>query len=321
MNMTLDGLQETLRKACPRLYRSGPTRQVNLVRWADDFIISGRTREILVEEVLPVVTTFLAARGLQLSPTKTRLTRIQEGFDFLGQHVRKYQGRLRITPAKSNTQAMLNKVRHVLRKNRQTPPGELLVQLNPIIRGWAYYHRHIACKRVFNWVDHTLFQMLWRWARRRHPQKSKYWLKDQYFGTLGKRHWVFQGEMQGRRLSLFIAPWLPFKRHTKIRAHANPFDPTWEVYFEQRLTAHMETTLKGRGQLRHLWQAQQGLCPVCEEKITPETGWHNHHLIWRTHGGPDTAENRVLLHPNCHRQVHARKLSVEKPRSMSVGKA
>ena len=106
-------------------------------------------------------------------------------------------------------------------------------------------------------------------------------------------------------------------RHRKIKGEANPYDPQWEIYFEERLGLKMLDTLQGRRQLRRLWIEQDGLCPVCQQKITELTGWHNHHIMWRSHGGTDTIDNRVLLHPTCHRQVHTQGISVVKPRSIT----
>jgi RNA-directed DNA polymerase len=63
-----------------------------------------------------------------------------------------------------------------------------------------------------------------------------------------------------------------------------------------------------------LWKEQDGICPVCHQKITTVTGWHNHHIQWRTHGGQDTIENHVLVHPTCHQQIHSQGLTVGKPR-------
>ncbi len=92
-------------------------------------------------------------------------------------------------------------------------------------------------------------------------------------------------------------------------------DREWEIYFEARLGVKMVANLYGRRQLLHLWQEQKGSCPVCHQKITKLSGWHSHHIVWRSNGGQDGAENRVLLHPNCHSQVHSQKLKVGKPRS------
>jgi RNA-directed DNA polymerase len=150
--------------------------------------------------------------------------------------------------------------------------------------------------------------------RRRHPQKSWRWIKKKYFKTVGKRNWVFYGEHDGKERRLFSMARTPITRHVKVRGQANPYDPEWEVYFEERLGAKMYEDLQGRKQLLHLWEEQNGLCPVCDSKITRTTGWHNHHIVWRSKGGADTADNRVLLHPNCHRKVHSQRLHVEKPR-------
>ena len=100
----------------------------------------------------------------------------------------------------------------------------------------------------------------------------------------------------------------------KVRERANPYDPEWEIYFEKRLDLKMDNNLKHRKKPLYLWQEQKGLCPICHQKITKITGWHSHHIIWKSKGGSDNMENRVLLHPNCHSQVHSQELSVVKPR-------
>jgi RNA-directed DNA polymerase len=121
---------------------------------------------------------------------------------------------------------------------------------------------------------------------------------------------------------LFRASSVPIRRHTKIKGDANPYDPQWEPYFEARLGVRMVHNLQGRRYLIRLWKEQDGRCAVCQQRITQLSGWHSHHLVWRTHGGSDRTENRVLLHPNCHAQVHNQGLTVVKPRpSQGVGKA
>ncbi len=194
--------------------------------------------------------------------------------------------------------------------------------LNPIIRGWVQYHRHVVSKAVFSAIDHFIFKILWRWARRRHPNKSAYWVKDKYFRSHKARNWIFFGE--GDRSSkweawLYTAARTPIRRHVKIRGEANPYDPAWEMYFEKRLSVKMKDNLSGRQKLLYLWKEQNRICPVCNQKITELTGWHNHHIVWRSKGGSDKAENRVLLHPNCHRQVHNRGITVGKPRLVPQG--
>jgi len=259
-------------------------------------------------------------RGLTLSPEKTHITHIKDGFDFLGQNIRSYKGKVLTKPATKNVKAFLSKVRKVIKDNAQATAGNLIVQLNPLIRGWANYHRHASSKRTFVKVDDAIFKALWRWACRRHPKKPKRWIKDKYFKSAGSRNWVFSGEAEGRvgklrRVCLLDTADTPIRRHIKIKRAANRYDREWEIYFEARLGVKMVANLYGRRQLLHLWQEQKGICPICQQKITKLTGWHSHHIVWRSNGGKDGAENRVLLHPNCHNQVHSQKLKVAKPRS------
>ena len=232
-NLTLDGLEKELHNAFSRP-RKGQENLVNLVRYADDFIITGRSKELLENEVLPLVVTFLRRRGLELSIEKTRITHIADGFDFLGQNVRKYGGKLLIRPSKKSIHAFLTKVRQIIKANAQSSAGTLVVLLNPIIRGWANYHCHVVSKVVFNSVDHAIFKSLWRWAKRRHPNKPNRWIKDKYFQSVGSRNSVFHGKLDGKNYTLYSAARTPIKRHVKVKSRANPFDPQWYDYFEQR---------------------------------------------------------------------------------------
>ncbi len=311
-NMTLDGLEPRLRAAFPRyVWVNGKPvcPKVNLIRFADDFIITGATKELLEDAVKPLIEGFLRERGLELSPEKTSITHIAVGFDFLGQNIRKYNDKLLIKPSAKSIKAFLRKVRGVVKANKSARAGTLICQLNPLIRGWAQYHRHVVSAKTFQSVDHAIYQALWRWAKRRHPNKGARWVKARYFHHTDTRSWVFVGEVsgaQGRPLPvrLYAAHGLHIKRHTKIKSKANPYDPGWEVYLEERLGLKMAASLTGRHTLLYLWQRQNGRCAHCGEPMTRITGWHNHHKVWRSHGGSDTVDNRVLLHPTCHRQVH-----------------
>ena len=317
-NMALDGLEKSLRERVPKRI-DGQKTKVNLVRFADDFIITGCSKIFLEENVRPLVEQFLQERGLELSAEKTTITHIQDGFDFLGQNLRKYDGKLIIKPSKKSIRSLLEKVRLLMKANPQAQAANLIRLLNPIIRGWAQYHRHVVSKAVFSDIDHRIFYIVWQWTTRRHPNKSAHWVRKSYFHFYKGNNWTFsakatdpQGKQQ--RVYLFAASQVPIRRHIKIRAQANPYDPTWETYFEKRIDAKMVASLTSRKQLLNLWKSQQGICPVCSQKITSLTGWHSHHIVWRSKGGSDLASNRILLHPNCHQQVHNLNISVGKPR-------
>jgi RNA-directed DNA polymerase len=244
-NLTLDGLEERLRSLFPR---SGPgstngrAAQVHLIRYADDFIVTGHSREILEHEVKPLVEAFLRERGLKLAPEKTAITHLNEGFDFLGQNIRRYpNGKLLIKPSKKNIRTFLGKVREIIHKNRGASTDALIRQLNPVIRGWANYHRHVVAKRTFSRVDSIIFRWLWKWARQRHPRKGARWVKQRYFDRVGTRDWWFFADSQARngqivRIRLVHAVATPIRRHIKVRGAANPYDPADAAYFAKRRT-------------------------------------------------------------------------------------
>ena len=315
----MNGLEQKLLEAFPKSHRKGPDNKINVVRFADDFVVTGVSKELLEQQVKPLIEHFVGERGLELSADKTIITHIDDGFDFLGQTVRKYGGKLLITPSRTSVKTFLRKMREVVKAHKQATAGNLIRLLNPIIQGWASYHRHVVSKQTFRAVDDAIFRVVWWWAKRRHPHKSRAWVRAKYFRTQGDNHWVFPGEVlatrgQAESVWLFSAAKMPIRRHVKVREHANPYDPAWEPYFEERLGLKMARQLLGRRQLLHLWKEQEGFCPICRQKITSLTGWHNHHIVWRSKGGSDRADNRVLLHPDCHRRVHSRRLLVEKPR-------
>jgi len=293
-NMTLDGLERILKDGLPR------RAKVNFVRYADDFVVTGASKELLVSRVKPMIEAFLRERGLWLSPEKTKVVEITEGFDFLGWTVRKFKRTLLIQPSKKNRQAFYRKIVGVLNGLRTATQDEVIKELNPIIRGWSNYHRSQMSSRAFAQMDHRIFWALWRWARRRHPNKGRRWVRSKYFRRSKTRAWVFaHGSEVLARLSD-----TKIRIHAKITAEANPFDPDWEPYFEERLKRSMSASLMGRRKLLWLWTKQEGACPRCGQKITKSTGWHVHHVLRKADGGTDGLSNLLLLHPNCHRQLH-----------------
>ncbi len=173
-NMVLDGLEQRVRN-CSAFKDHGKGRKstvdrINLVRYCDDFIVTAKSREVLEEKVKPAVESFLKERGLSFSKEKTRILSIEEGFGFLGQNVRKYNGTLLIKPAKKNVQALKDKLKVIFAKMKAAPAWALIRTLNPILKGWAYYHRHIVAKKTFSDIDHFVFDKMVRWMKRKHPR-------------------------------------------------------------------------------------------------------------------------------------------------------
>jgi RNA-directed DNA polymerase len=314
MNLTLDGLEPLLTSNFPP--RS--SKLVNLVRYADDFIITGKSKELLVDEVTPLVASFLKERGLQLSEEKTKVTHISAGFDFLGKHIQKYSnGKLLTKPSRPNVQAFLAEIKATFNENLNTPVDKLLLLLNPKIRGWALFHRSSASKKIFDYVDSRIFHQLEHWMQRRHPRKTLLWCYRKYLTTVGHRSYVLQATFQDRRgkprtIRLFKAADVPIKRHVKIKAAANPFLPEWEAYFEERIALQMKDSFYGYDKLLRLWFKQDGICPQCGQKITRDTGWNLHHRVRIVDGGDDSMTNLILLHPICHQQLHAQTNRVDR---------
>ena len=237
-NLALDGLETVALQADSR--RRGNLRpKINVVRYADDFLITGRSQEQLEEKVLPRIAAFLGERGLRLSKEKTKITHIETGFDFLGANVRKYGRKLLIRPSKDNVLGVLRDLRGVIRTQKAATALDLILQLNSRLRGWANSQRHLVSSRAFRYVDKRIFGALWQWAKRRHPQKGKGWVRQKYFRTEPPQQGVFTAPRRKKdgtwgSVDLFRASSVPIRRHVKIRADATEFDPAYAEYFRQR---------------------------------------------------------------------------------------
>ena len=282
--------------------------KVNYTRYADDFVITGYSKELLENEVKPLVREFLKTRGLELSEEKTRITHVEEGFDFLGWNVRKYEGKLLIKPSKENVKAFLRKVGKIVGANKMAKQANLIETLNPVLRGWANYHKHAVSSETFGKVGHAIWRKLWQWSKRRHPGKGGGWIMHKYFRQEGMRKWVFAAseEEKGRTVvhRLHEMGRMKIVRHVKIRAEANPFDPHWEPYLEQRALSKLLKSAEGRRTELRILKKQQGKCPICQEMLGER--YHVHRIVGRASGSDvPGAPNLILMHKTCYRQIHS----------------
>jgi RNA-directed DNA polymerase len=231
-NLTLDGLEAAIRSRI-KVRRD----QVNFIRYADDFVVTARKRETLEQVVKPAVAAFLAERGLELSEQKTTITHIEAGFNFLGQNVRKYRNKLLIKPAKDGVKALVRKIRDCIKSSLGQTAQTLIRKLNPILRGWANYHRYVCSGEIFWAVERIVYHQLLRWAKRTHPKKPYGWLKGKYFsvgGQFGFYARVRSGTGESKVLRLYSIARTVLERHIKVRGEANPYDPDYTQYFERR---------------------------------------------------------------------------------------
>jgi RNA-directed DNA polymerase len=239
-NMVLDGLENACYETVNLNPQSSARRKakLNVVRYADDFIVTANSRELLSEKIIPAIKAFLKERGLSLSEEKTKITQVTDGFDFLGQNIRKQDNTLHIRPSMGAVKSLLAKTREIMQKLLVDNPWELIGKLNPVIRGWANYHRHIYASETFSHVDSCIFWQLWCWVRKRNRSKGKKWYKKKYFTNHEGRAWTFcanrteNGKVRTR--TLVIASRTKTVPYVKIRSEANPFDPQWEEYFAKR---------------------------------------------------------------------------------------
>lgn len=307
-NMALDGLGDVLeahfgKKNTKASYKT----KVNYVRYADDFIITGISKELLEKQVLPIVKSFMAERGLSLSDEKTFVTHIEKGFDFLGQNVRKYNGKMIIKPSKKNVLTFLRNIKDYLRRHKTVPAAVIITKLNPKIRGWCNYHRWVCASETFKYVDFRIWKMLWQWCRRIHANRRKRWIKAKYFKTVGDRKWVFSAPKQKGEdgyYRLLSASRVKIEKHVKIKSEMNCYLPKDEQYFERLRMQRLKKSIAGNLKLWKIAERQDFKCPVCNQQFYSEDEWDIHHIVKRVDGGTDKPINLMMLHINCHRLLH-----------------
>jgi len=304
-NMTLDGLQGILAERYKRKHKDGKlySPMVNLVRYADDFIITSENREVLETEIKPLVADFLAERGLTLSEEKTVITNIEDGFDFLGFNIRKFKKQLLTKPSKKAQKNFCDKIRKVIKSNKGCRQESLIRMLNPMIKGWGNYYRYGATRDAFHHVDHQIFNALWQWAKRRHSKKGKHWIADKYWHELRGKSWQFVSffhKPNGDEDSLSLVNLTEsfhFLRYSQIKGSANPFDAEDRLYFNKREKQKMLGTLKGRHSLLHLWDKQKRKCPVCGQPIDRVLQWN---VMETTEHG---RKQKLLVHDKCYKLI------------------
>ncbi|MBY0413541.1 MAG: group II intron reverse transcriptase/maturase [Bdellovibrionales bacterium] len=235
--MALSGLEKQLRNSTQ--YRQSKEK-INMVSYADDFIVTAASRELLENKVIPILKASLARVGLELSATKTKITHIAEGFDFLGFNVRKYKnGKLLIKPSKDSIKSILKNIKETIKKCVALPTEQLIYTLNNRLTGWTNYYRSSVSSKVFSMIDHKIFLALMRSMCKRHARKGKRWIVKKYFSAVKGNRWRFHcmtKDKDGNQKPLYLknASDTKIRRHVKIRNAATAFDPLYKEYFEQR---------------------------------------------------------------------------------------
>ncbi len=265
-NMTLDGIEKLLADKYHTKSKSGrinnyhaAKHKVNFARYADDFIVTAKTEEI-AKEVKELIKGFLKGRGLELSDEKTLITHIDIGFDFLGWNFRKYNGKLLVKPSKKSIEKVTEKISDTIKRGKSWKQEDLIDDLNPVITGWTNYHQTVVSSEVFRKLDYRIWNMLWHWAKRRHPNKSKQWIARKYWHTVGNRNWVFSTENKQLRF-LFETKII---RHTQLKLDMNPyFDEEYFVLRKLKQGAKKLTSTANK-----VWDKAKRICkPEAETMI------------------------------------------------------
>lgn len=308
-NVALHGLESAMQRAASR--REGAPL---VVRYADDFAVLHPDREV-IERCRETASAWLAQMGLKLKEAKTRVTHTlfsgehEPGFTFLGYCVMQYPaGRCRtgkntrgkplgfktlIRPSKEAVKRHADELRTLIDANRWARQRHLVERLNRKIRGWSNYYSTVCSKRTFTKLDHVLYAKLWRWARWRHPKKSRRWIAAKYWRVQDGEGWVFRPRCS--ETSLHQHHQTPIRRHAKVQAARSPFDGDW-VYWSTRAGAYTGTNRW----VAQLLKKQRGRCEWCGLHFFPTDRVEVDHIIARRLGGRTIYGNLQLLHGHCH---------------------
>jgi RNA-directed DNA polymerase len=324
LNVALHGMEEA---AGVRYRRSGPKAGTTaedspiVVRYADDLAVMCISRE-QAEEVKRRLVAWLAPRGLALNEDKTHIVHLDDGFDFLGFNIRRYRGKLLIKPSKAAVQRLRKRLAAETQALRGANAKAVMARLNPIIRGWSAYYRSVVSSKVFSKLDDYVWKLTYKWAKYSHPNKSRHWVVDRYFGEFNRSRqdrWVFGDRSSGAYLLKFS--WTSIVRHQLVPGRASPDDPDLAEYWARR-RERRQPPLDGIS--LGLLKTQHGRCPLCDglllladyEPQSPED-WEQWLRVTRTAvrksaitveagpGLPDVRVARQLTHAHCQRRRNA----------------
>lgn len=333
-NIALHGMEQALGV---RYHKHGyirPECRFVPVRYADDFVVLCETNKD-AEDAQNILSKWLSERGMQFAAEKTHIREASDGVDFLGWNFRLFnnkssaaQGWKRskgsevtlVRPSQKSINNLMTKVKELWRLYIGKEAHLLIQKLNPILRGWANYHRYVNANEVFRDLDHFMYQQAVRYARRKHPLKNWEWIVKRYFKesvvskirktgqfTTAKSRWTFHdGE-----LSLYQLKAATLENYSSIAYGKNPDCPADRDYFVSRKTKAVIPTATFHDKLATL---QGGLCPICGSDLVVgdwDEPLHVHHKIRRVDGGQNTIDNLVLLHEECHYFCHKNQLTKE----------
>ncbi|GBE93765.1 group II intron reverse transcriptase/maturase [Nostoc cycadae] len=300
-NIGLHGLETFIKSTNPKL---------GVVRYADDFIVTARDKSCL--EIAQIqIQQWLSKRGLELSSEKTLITSMEDGFDFLGFNHRHYNGKLLIKPSKKKVLDFCKRIGKEIKAMNGSEQEKVIQKLNPILRGFANYYKGVVSKETFAYVKSRTWEYLWRWAKRRHPNKNTKWVHKRYFKTINGNKWTFAtttSDRRGKQKDLILYPiaHTPIERHVKVKGKASPDDPSLGEYWEKRYQQYGKSYWEKNSRNHKIAQNQNWTCPICGEPLFNGEEIETHHISPVAQGGLDDLENLQHLHKACHKQEHSK---------------
>ncbi|MGG6265616.1 group II intron reverse transcriptase [Leptolyngbya sp. AN03gr2] len=316
-NITLHGMENDIRQAFPTAKRLSDGKTTSqyapiVIRYADDLVVfHAELKEVIKAKEL--LEEWLQHYGLKLKAEKTKIVHTlnsydgqEPGFDFLGFNIRQYRvskGRgakstdgtplgykTIIKPSLDSVRKFKTKLKEIVVRNYPGEQATLIYLLNPIIRGWANYFRTENSAVTFRQIDYAIFQMLWGWALKRHPNKGKRWIYAKYWKRMNGALRFSTPEsllLQASRTGI--------QRHVRVKGTKSPFDGDW-VYWSRR----MSKAPKWASKEFKILNAQQGRCALCKLYFKAEDRIEFDHKIPIRSGGGNTEKNLQALHRHCH---------------------
>ena len=289
-------------------YHGGKHKISPMIRYADDFVIVCKSKTEAKQMKEWITHYLLSDIGLTLSDEKTKIVHIKKGFDFLGFNFKKYPKKhnptdisdykLLIKPQKDKVTNLLQNCKETIDNNKQIQQDKLIRILNPKIRGWGNYYKHIVSSQTFSKLDYFIWVKLLHWAKRRHSNKSKRWVLNRYFVKKGKS-FHFQVEKE----TITNLSKIPIRRHIKVKQGKRVYNQNDISYWEKREEQLMEVRLFHKH--KTLYKKQKGLCPECDTPLLFEDNLHIHHVKPKAQGGSNSHSNLKLIHAECHREIHS----------------
>jgi RNA-directed DNA polymerase len=333
-NIALHGLENTvkdwvennvkLKYPCgSQKSRKDVRKSVSVIRYADDFLIMHFDYNVVLK-CKQIATEFLAKMGLELKQAKTKICHTLEefneqkpGFNFLSFEVRQHKvgkdqgGKLPgtsqnhkckdyktiIRPSKESVRNHYNELKNGLKKRINQSVDTVIAFLNPRIKGWSNYYRHVVSSQIFRQIDDWLYHRYWRWCKRKHPNRGAKYLKRKYFGYGKNGNWVLFSKEKDELFYVTSHRDITISRHIKVQQDKSPYDGDWS-YWASRLGEYPQITPT----VATLLKRQQGKCPSCGLYLRSEDEFEIDHVIPLAEGGKRGINNQQILHFECHKK-------------------